>query len=143
MRVSGYDYYFDWNHRIPKDVYVHKQFGFIKAGLMFEQRRVLSWNESRMNSFFNKLKFIKNLGSKLFGFIDCPVETGMFHHGGYVRRNREEMMAKLAKHSHLEVNETGYLDRALNQQFEIVAINELPINIQQGKWPHEFLKKAN
>jgi glycosyltransferase involved in cell wall biosynthesis len=125
MRISGYDYFFDWNHRLPRDKYVHHQFGFVKAGLFFEQRRVLSWNESRINVFFSKFRLLRNLGSKLFGFIDCPVDTGMFHHGGYVRRNRKEMLAKLAKHSHLEVNEPGYLDRALNQEFEFVEINEL------------------
>lgn len=138
MRVSGYDYFFDWNHRLPKNEYVHHQFGFIKAGLFFEQRRVLSWNESRINHLLSKLKFPKDMGSRLFGFIDCPQEIGMFHHGGYVRRNREEMEAKLSKHSHPEVNQPGYLDKALNQQFEFVPTKELPINIQKGEWPNVF-----
>ena len=142
MRVSGYDYFFDWNHRIPKEKYVHHQFGFIRAGIMFEQRRVLSWNESRLNKVFNKLNLIKNLGSKLFRFIDCPQEIGMFHHGGYVRRNRAEMEAKLTKHSHLEVNTPGYLDKVLKQEFEFVNTKELPINIQRGIWPVEFLNNS-
>jgi hypothetical protein len=139
MRVNGYDYFFDWNHRIPKEKYVHKHFGFVKAGILFEQRRVISWNESRINKFFKRIKIFKNMGSRLHGIIDCPEEIGMFHHGGYVRKNREEMVAKLSKHSHLEVNAPGYLDRILDQEFEYVKTGDLPLNIQCGNWPSEFL----
>lgn len=50
MRVSAYEYGYNWNMRVPPDVWIHHQFGFVKAGVMFEERRVLTWNEYRIKN---------------------------------------------------------------------------------------------
>ncbi|MBL0056503.1 MAG: hypothetical protein IPP31_09965 [Chitinophagaceae bacterium] len=55
MRVSGYNYFLNWNRREAREKYVHHHFGFVKAGLFFQQRRVLNWNESRLNNLFSKI----------------------------------------------------------------------------------------
>jgi hypothetical protein len=139
MRISGYNYFLNWNRREAKDKYVHKHFGFVKAGIFFEQRRVLDWNESRFNHFFEKIS-LNNIGSKLFNFIDCPWEVGMIHHAGYVRRNKQKLIEKMQKHSHLENHSPQFLENILTQHYEFVPTNELPINIQNGNWPSEFFE---
>lgn len=140
MRISGYNYFFNWNRREPREKYVHKHFGFVKAGIFFQQRRVLNWNESRINHFFQKIGF-NNLGSKLYNFIDCPWEVGMMHHAGYVRRNKEKLLEKMQKHSHLENQSPEFLERILSQDYEFVSTKELPINIQNGSWPTNFFEE--
>ncbi len=139
MRISGYNYFFNWNRRQPREEYVHKHFGFVKAGIFFQQRRVLNWNESRLNHFFQKIGF-NNIGSKLYNFIDCPWEVGMMHHAGYVRRNKEKLIEKMQKHSHMEAHPPEFLEQIMSQQFEFVHSNDLPINIQNGNWPTNFFE---
>lgn len=139
MRVSGYNYFLNWNRREPREKYVHNQFGFVKAGLLFEQRRVLNWNESRLNKLGSKLG-MPNIGSKIYGFIDCPWEVGMMHHAGYVRRNKDKLIEKMAKHSHLEAQAPEFLEQILKQEFEFVETSLLPVNIQHGKWPESFFE---
>lgn len=139
MRISGYNYFFNWNRREPREKYVHKHFGFVKAGIFFQQRRVLNWNESRLNHWFNKIGF-STLGSHLYNYIDCPWEVGMMHHAGYVRRNKEKLIEKMQKHSHLENHAPNFLENILKQEFEFVSNEQLPINIQQGTWPDCFFE---
>lgn len=140
MRICGYNYFFTWNRRDPAQKYLHTHFGFVKAGLFFEQRRVLSWNESRINHFFGKFGFDK-IGSKLFNFIDCPLEVGMMHHAGYVRRNKEKLLEKMQKHSHLENHSSEFLENILKADLEFVETNSLPNNIRNGMWPETFFEK--
>ncbi len=140
MRISGYNYFFNWNRRQPREEYVHKHFGFVKAGIYFQQRRVLNWNESRINHFFQKMG-INNVGSKLYNFIDCPWEVGMMHHAGYVRRNKQKLIEKMQKHSHMEAHPPEFLEQILSQNFEFVNNQDLPINIQIGDWPESFFEK--
>lgn len=140
MRISGYNYFFNWNRRQPREEYVHKHFGFVKAGIYFQQRRVLNWNESRINHFFQKIG-INNLGSKLYNFIDCPWEVGMMHHAGYVRRNKQKLIEKMQKHSHMEAHPPEFLEQILSQNFEFVNNQDLPINIQKAIWPESFFEK--
>lgn len=139
MRVSGYNYHLNWNRREPREDYVHKHFGFVKAGLFFEQRRVLNWNESRLNNLGSKLG-LPNIGSKIYGFIDCPWEVGMMHHAGYVRRDKEMLMQKMSKHSHLENHAPEYLEQIISREFEFVKTEDLPVNIQRGNWPAVFFE---
>ena len=140
MRVSGYNYYLSWNRREPREKYVHNHFGFVKAGLYFEQRRVLNWNESRLNKLGSKFG-LPNMGSKFYNFIDCPWEVGMMHHAGYVRKNKEKLVEKMAKHSHLEAHPPEFLEQVLKQEFEFVATDSLPKNIQCGEWPESFFEQ--
>lgn len=143
MRVSAYDYCYTWNRRVPRETYVHRHFGFVKAGLMFEQRRVLNWNESRINHLFAFLGKNAKLGSRLFGFIDCPWEVGMIHHAGYVRRNMEKMREKMKKHSHMEAHPENFLDKWLDRELTYIPTNELPENIQNGEWPQGFFEEES
>jgi Glycosyl transferase family 2 len=140
MRVSGYNYYLNWNRREPRERYVHNHFGFVKAGLFFEQRRVLNWNESRLNKLGLKFGF-PAIGSRFYNFIECPWEVGMMHHAGYVRRNKEKLIEKMTKHSHLEAHPPEFLEQVLKQEFEFVSTSLLPANIQNGNWPDSFFEK--
>ena len=139
MRVSGYNYFFNWNRRESREKYVHKHFGFVKAGIFFQQRRVLNWNESRLNSLGARLGW-PEAGSRLYGYIDCPWEVGMMHHAGYIRKNREKLLAKMAKHSHLEAHLPEFLEKILSQKFECVELSDLPLNIREGNWPISFFE---
>jgi hypothetical protein len=141
MRVSAFEYGWTWNRRVPKEVYVHHHFGFIKAGILFIQRRVVSWNEMRLRSLLQKFKLNPNFASTAFGFIDCPWQVGIFHHAALVRRNKEKMIEKMNKHSHLENHDINWLEGVLNQRYEFIPTAKLPLNIQHGVWPVEFFEK--
>lgn len=140
MRISGYNYYFNWNRREPREKYVHNHFGFVKAGIFFQQRRVLNWNESRINHWCKKIG-LNNIGSKLYNFIDCPWEVGMMHHAGYVRRDKEQLVEKMKKHSHLEAHPPEFLEQILSKQYEFIATQQLPQNIVNGNWPASFFEQ--
>lgn len=142
MRVSAYEYGFNWNMRVPPEVWLHHQFGFVKAGLMFEERRVLSWNEYRIKKLLSFLKLHTKLSNNILGYIDCPKEVGMFHHGAYVRRDKQKMMEKMSKHSHAENHHPEYLERILKQRYDFVPKEALPRNIREGNWPAEFWDKS-
>jgi hypothetical protein len=141
MRVSAYDYFGNWNRRLPREKYVHHHFGFVKAGILFEQRRVISWNEFRLNKFVKRFGINAKIGTILHGFIDCPWEVGMLHHAGYIRKNKEKYAEKMSKHSHPEAHADSFLDSRFNWDFEFVEMDKLPENIQNGNWPENFFEK--
>ncbi len=136
MRMSAYEYVATWNQRIPWDRYVFHQFGFVKAGLLFEQRRVLSWNEIRLRTLLQKLK-MEAYAARSFGFIDCPTEVGIFHHGAFLG-GEQRMKEKFAKHSHLERKDPELHKKLLNQYYEHIPTAKLPRNIREGQWPANF-----
>ena len=140
MRISGYNYYFTWNRREPREKYVHRHFGFVKAGIFFQQRRVINWNESRINKWMAKIGLPK-FGSYVYNFIDCPWEVGMMHHAGYVRRDKTQLIEKMQKHSHLEAHPPEFLEAILSKEYEFTDSKNLPINIQKGNWPDSFFEK--
>lgn len=141
MRISAYEYGYNWNMRVPPDVWLHHQFGFVKAGLMFQERRVLTWNEHRLKKIFSFLKMDPGLSNKVLGYVDCPPEVGMFHHAAYIRRDKQKMLEKMSKHSHPENHDPEYLEKILNQRYEFVKRENLPMNIRDGNWPAEFWEK--
>ena len=143
MRVSAYEYGFNWNLRVPPETWIHHQFGFVKAGLMFEERRVITWNEYRLKKLFSKLKLNPTLSNNVLGYVDCPREVGMFHHAAYVRRDKQKIIQKMSKHSHPENHNPEYLENILKQKYDFIPTEELPINIQEGNWPTEFWDKIN
>ncbi len=138
MRVSAYEYGYTWNMRVPPDVWMHHQFGFVKAGVMFQERRVISWNEHRLKKVLSLLKLDPQLSNKILGYIDCPKETGMFHHAAYIRKNNEKMIEKMSKHSHRENHDPRYLEKILQQHYDLIPTSSLPINIREGSWPEQF-----
>jgi hypothetical protein len=135
MRVTGYNYLRTWNRRVPRDVVDFTHFGFIRPGHLFEQRRVISWNESRLSKLF-KILHLPDISSRIFGFITCPENVGVFHHGCWVGDN-SRIADKFRKSSHME-----------SQQWEADSVNafktimidteQLPENIKNAKWPGEF-----
>lgn len=141
MRVSAYEYYHNWNCRVPANIYVHHQFGFVKAGIFFCQRRVITWNELRFKKLLRLIKMPASISNFFWNFIDCPREIGMFHHAGYIRRDNKKMSEKLSKHSHLENQQPGFLKNAINQTFEYVPTIKLPSNIREGNWPNNFFAR--
>lgn len=142
MRVSAYEYGFNWNMRVPEDVWLHHQFGFVKAGVLFEERRVITWNEYRIKKLLKFLRVKDTYSNSILGYLDCPREVGMFHHGAYVRRNKEKMIEKMAKHSHPENHDPAYLRKVLNQKYVFVPTEQLPFNIKTGTWPKAFFENT-
>jgi hypothetical protein len=143
MRVSAFEYGYNWNLRVPPSTWIHHQFGFVKAGVMFEERRVISWNEYRLKKLLNFIKLDQKIANNILGYIDCPKEVGMFHHGAYVRRDKQKIIEKMTKHSHPENHEQDYLNKILKQKYEFVPTINLPINIREGRWPKEFWATDN
>lgn len=141
MRVSAFEYGLNWNMRVPPDIWIHHQFGFVKAGVMFEERRVINWNEYRLKKLFSLLKLKSSLSNKVLSYLDCPTEVGMFHHASYVRRDQQKMLEKMSKHSHEENHDPAHLEKVLKQRFEFIPREQLPVNIREGSWPAEFWDK--
>lgn len=141
MRVSAYEYGFNWNLRVPPKTWLHHQFGFVKAGIFFEERRVITWNEYRLKKLLSICKLNPKLSNKILGYIDCPLEVGMFHHAAYVRRDQSKIIEKMSKHSHPENHDPEYLEKILKQKYDFIPTNQLPKNIQNGNWPVEFWSK--
>lgn len=137
MRVSAFQYLNKWNHRIPLEVVHHHHFGFVKAGLMFEQRRVLNWNESRLSKLL-KIVHLPDFSARLFGFEECPQNVGMFHHGSYLG-SETRLVEKFSKHSHQEVNNNQYISKIKLLPFEYIDTKFLPLNIRNGNWPANFI----
>lgn len=135
MRVTGYNYLRTWNNRVPRDVVDFTHFGFLKPGVLFEQRRVVSWNESRFSKLFGMLR-LPDHSAKLFGFINCPESVGVFHHACWLGDDKR-IGEKFDKSSHQESKEwqPGSVD-AIRSVF--VPTNELPLNIQTAAWPKRF-----
>jgi len=144
LRVSAYEYGRTWNRRVPAATYLHHQFGFVKAGLLFESRRVITFNEQRLIKLFQMLRLSKLCGglpARLYGFRDCPREIGMFHHAALLRKSRAKLLEKIRKHSHREEHFTQtWVDEILKQPYDFVPTESLPLNIQSGDWPAEFFE---
>lgn len=137
MRVTGYNYLRSWNQRVPRNIIDFTHFGFLKPGVLFEERRVISWNESRISKIL-KLLHLPDFSSSLFGFINCPEEVGVFHHGCWLGNN-ERIRAKFDKSSHNESKEweASSVD-VINSIF--IPTSELPKNISTATWPEGFIQ---
>ena len=135
MRVTGYNYLRTWNHRVPRSVIDFTHFGFIKPGVLFEQRRVVSWNESRLAKGLRMLR-LPDFSSRLFGFITCPESVAVFHHGCWLGDNNR-IRHKFDKSSHRE--SAGWSSDSVDQiHSEFIATHLLPVNIQNAQWPKHF-----
>jgi hypothetical protein len=135
MRVTGYNYIRTWNRRVPREVIDFTHFGFIKPGILFEQRRVISWNESRLAKGLKMLS-LPDLSARFYGFITCPESIGVFHHACWLGNN-ERIAGKFVKSSHQESRDwkVDSVD-AIHSVF--VHTTALPVNIQQAQWPQHF-----
>ena len=136
MRVTGYQYLWTWNQRIPTSAIHHHHFGFIRAGTMFEMRRTVSFNESRLRKLLQILR-LPDFSAAMYGFIECPMEVGVFHHGCYLG-GAQRMAAKFAKHSHPEANTPEYMGSIGALPYDSIPTAKLPRNIREGGWPANF-----
>ncbi|SJZ98827.1 hypothetical protein [Sediminibacterium ginsengisoli] len=138
MRVTGYNYVRTWNRRIPRTTIDFTHFGFVKPGVLFEQRRVVSWNEHRLARLFKMLR-LPDWSAFFFGFINCPEQIGVFHHGCWLGDNAR-IRDKFQKSSHRE--SIGWeADSVDDIHSEYVPNSNLPINIQKAKWPDNFTEQ--
>jgi hypothetical protein len=136
MRVNGYNYVKTWNRRVPRNIVKFCHFGFLKPGIVFKMRRTVSWNESRCSKLLRLFR-LPDVSAKLWGFIECPREIGVFHHGCWLG-DPERLSAKAAKSSHPEINYSAYAAHVSGTAFERVATEQLPSNLQPNIWPIEF-----
>ncbi|MBC7748391.1 MAG: hypothetical protein H7Z76_07420 [Methylotenera sp.] len=135
MRVTGYNYLRTWNRRVPREIVDFTHFGFIKPGVLFEQRRMVSWNESRIKKLM-KILHLPDWSARLFGFINCPEEVGVFHHACWIGNN-ERIKQKFGKSSHQESNE--WKPTSVDEiQYVFIPTRNLPVNIQKASWPAHF-----
>ncbi len=140
MRVTGHQYLWTWNQRIPTSAIHHHHFGFVRAGTLFEMRRTFSFNESRLQKVLRLLR-LPDFSAAIYGFINCPIEIGVFHHGCYLG-GQERIAAKFAKHSHLEANCPEYIASIEHLPYDVIPTGKLPRNIREGNWPATFFDAA-
>jgi hypothetical protein len=136
MRVHGFNYARTWTRRVPRDVVRFCQFGFLRPGVLFKMRRTVSWNESRCAKILQLCR-LPDISARLWGFIECPPEVGVFHHGCWLG-DSERLTEKAARSSHQEFNYTGYIGHIGNIPFVKISTEELPAILQPDCWPREF-----
>jgi hypothetical protein len=135
LRITGYNYLRTWNRRVPRSAVDFTHFGFIKPGILFEQRRVVSWNESRLAKGFSILR-LPDWSAKIFGFETCPESVGVFHHGCWLGDNAR-IQAKFSKSSHRE-SSAWSADSVDAIPSLFIETSRLPTNIRQAIWPLNF-----
>lgn len=137
MRITGYNYCYSWNQRVPKSYEHFNQFGFVKPGLLFKNRRWITFNETRLRKQLDKFH-LPDFSSNLFGFINCPEAVGVFHHGWFLGDEKRHRM-KLSKHSHKnEINIEKFISDLKNVPITLIPNSQLPKNILNGNWPEKF-----
>jgi hypothetical protein len=138
MRVLGYNYVRTWNRRVPPEVVRFKQFGFVRPGVLFTQRRVVTWNESRLSKVFSMLR-LPDLSSALFGFIDCPPEVGVFHHGCWLGDD-DRLRKKITTSSHRQNWDAEVAQQIDSITSVFIPRKDLPRNIREGNWPDHYFE---
>ena len=136
MRVLGYNYVRTWNRRVPPETIRFRQFGFIKPGILFCMRRTVSWNENRLSKLLPILR-LPDFSARIWGFIDCPPEVGVFHHGCWLGDNAR-LDKKIATSSHRAELGPEYRDWIDSIKTVFVPTSELPRNIREGSWRADF-----
>jgi hypothetical protein len=142
MRVWGYNYALTWNRRCPREVVPFCHFGFVRPGVLFEHRRTVSWNESRMRKALGLLK-LPDISRRLWGFITCPEEVGVFHHGCWIGGDkRMQLKARVSSHkleAGMATPET-ISDSLSRLETVFVPTAKLPRNIREAAWPGSYLE---
>jgi len=145
MRVLGYNYVRTWNRRVPKETVYFCQFGFVRPGVLFKHRRYVGWNESRLSKLLHILR-LPDFSARLFGFMYCPEEVGVFHHGSWLG-SEERLKSKLTKNTYpVTKGPPGYwtpetyIQRIDAIKTVFVPRGQLPRNIREGNWPQHFFE---
>jgi hypothetical protein len=132
MRVHGLNYLATWNRRVPAAQMPFCHFGFIRPGVLFECRRTVSWNESRLAKLLRLLR-LPDFSARVYGFETCPWEVGFFHHGCWLG-DKQRLAEKVAKSSHRDSNSAEYQQEVMAYRTEYVATSDLPANIRDWNW---------
>jgi hypothetical protein len=136
MRVNGFNYVRTWNRRVPPEVVRFCHFGFLRPGIRFKMRRTVSWNETRLAKALRMCR-LPNVASQLWGFIECPPDVGVFHHGCWLG-GRDRLREKASKSSHQENDVRSYPATVDACPCHLVQTSELPLSITEGAWPPEY-----
>ena len=135
MRVTGYNYVRTWNQQVPRELVDFTHFGFIKAGILLEQHRTITWNEARIKKLCKLLRF-PDISGKIFNFENCPEDVGVFHHGCWLGDN-VRLANKFSKSSHMNTHSAD-LNSVDANEFIFIPTNDLPRNIRNENWPANF-----
>jgi hypothetical protein len=136
MRVHAHNYVKTWNRRVPMQQAYFCQFGFVRPGVRFATIRQVSWNESRLSKLLRMLR-LPDVSARLFGFIECPKDVAIFHHGCWLG-DRERLQAKGAKSAHTWANTPDYHVSVSGYPYEWVPAAQLPASIRDGHWPSSW-----
>jgi len=140
MRVHGYNYLKSWNRRVPMETVRFCQFGFVRPGITFTTIRQVTWNESRLQKLLRILR-LPDFSASVFGFIECPKEVAVFHHGSWLG-DRERLRAKAAKSAHTWINSDDYPESLGGYPFQFVPTSSLPSSIRDVNWPIGYLENT-
>jgi hypothetical protein len=141
MRVHGINYVHTWNRRVPREIVPFCHFGFLRPGVLFTMRRIVSWNESRLQKLLRICR-LPDVSARLWGFIECPPEVGIFHHGCWLG-GRGRLIEKASKSSHQENNFAAYPEMIDTYPTTVVPTDQLPRSIREVDWPLEFFDRTD
>lgn len=136
MRVHGCNYLRTWNQRVRMDAVQFCQFGFVRPGVTFTSIRQVTWNESRLQKLL-KMLHLPDFSARVFGFMECPKETAIFHHGCWLGDNKR-LRAKASKSAHTWIDRDDYVDSLEELSIDVVATSSLPVSIRDVKWPVDY-----
>lgn len=143
LKIHGYEYAGSWNRRVPPSIWTNHRIGFIRAGIRFSQRRNACPWENRIRAISKRVRLSPELVSRFFGILSCPMEVGVFHHGGLVRC-RERLVSRANNHSEkLDYCFTGEQAIKLqSQQADWIPTSQLPVNIRDASWPDGLIDRS-
>lgn len=139
MRIWGVNYLGTWNRPISSSTVPFFHFGFIRPGVFFEQRRTVSWNESRTAKLLRILR-LPPVADRLWGFETCPQEIGVFHHGCWLG-GKARLAEKVSKSSHQDSNTRDYLAKVNAIKTGWIDFRDIVPAIKDAIWPESFVER--
>lgn len=139
MRVWGYNYVRSWNRRVPREEVRFCHFGFVRRGVRFEHIREVTWNEHRLARLLRLLR-LPDFSSRIFGFVECPPDVGVFHHGCWLG-NDQRLQAKSIKSAHKKDWDPNYPSIIEAIRTVHVPTSDLPKNIRDADWPEGWIER--
>jgi hypothetical protein len=163
MRMQFLNYLWNWNRRVPRELAPTSSFVFVRPDVRFQQHRIVSWSEFRLSGFRSNvmpqhwdqfaprywhrwLPLLERLGvpdlvSRAHGFITCPEEVGVVHHGEFIG-GWDRIWAKASKSGHRSMNDPRLADYLEGTPTVFVPTAELPRNIREGEWPAGYFEEG-
>lgn len=140
LRVMGHNYVGSWNRRVPASAVSFVHFGFLRPGVLFCNRRWVSWNESRLQKACRMLR-LPDFSGRIFGFETCPAEVGVFHHGCWLG-DSARLLEKKRKSSHQGDLAATLIDNLAAMPSEFISEDRVPKNIREAAWPEGYLERT-